>query len=197
MAPVARTAGQIPRRRPARRTRSKSCESKVRLFLFPYFRISSYFRMGNQTDVTGFVSTRTDAKQNEFVVVSTKESAYQLSTDMRLVVDLIELFFAAACGAFVFVRLLGLPLHGGYVLAGIVIGPSGMNVVGEIVQVRASIYFYFRISIYFRVGNWTEALCLTLTDHDAGAPRRFTAALRPWRGAGDAREGTQGGESGG
>ena len=87
----------------------------------------------------------TDAKQNEFVVVSTKESAYQLSTDMRLVVDLIELFFAAACGAFVFVRLLGLPLHGGYVLAGIVIGPSGMNVVGEIVQVRASIYFYFRI----------------------------------------------------
>lgn len=101
--------------------------------------------MGNQNDVTGFVLTLTDAKQNEFVVVSTKESAYQLSTDMRLVVDLIELFFAAACGAFVFVRLLGLPLHGGYVLAGIVIGPSGMNVVGEIVQVRASIYFYFRI----------------------------------------------------
>ena len=105
--------------------------------------------MGNQTDVTGFVLTRTDAKQNEFVVVSTKESAYQLSTDMRLVVDLIELFFAAACGAFVFVRLLGLPLHGGYVLAGIVIGPSGMNVVGEIVQVRASIYFYFRIVCIF------------------------------------------------
>jgi len=114
--------------------------------VFPYFRISSYFRMGNQTDVTGFVLTLTDAKQNEFVVVSTKESAYQLSTDMRLVVDLIELFFAAACGAFVFVRLLGLPLHGGYVLAGIVIGPSGMNVVGEIVQVRVlfiSIFYFY------------------------------------------------------
>ena len=78
--------------------------------------------------------------------MSTKESAYQLSTDMRLVVDLIELFFAAACGAFVFVRLLGLPLHGGYVLAGIVIGPSGMNVVGEIVQVRVlfiSIFYFY------------------------------------------------------
>jgi|TARA_B110000483_G_scaffold168800_2_gene199599 hypothetical protein len=164
--------------------------------VFPYFRISSYFRMGNQTDVTGFVLTLTDAKQNEFVVVSTKESAYQLSTDMRLVVDLIELFFAAACGAFVFVRLLGLPLHGGYVLAGIVIGPSGMNVVGEIVQVRV-LFISISISIYFRVGNWTEALCVTLTDHDAGALGCFTAALRPWRGAGDAREGTQGGESGG
>jgi hypothetical protein len=164
--------------------------------VFPYFRISSYFRMGNKTDVTGFVLTLTDAKQNEFVVVSTKESAYQLSTDMRLVVDLIELFFAAACGAFVFVRLLGLPLHGGYVLAGIVIGPSGMNVVGEIVQVRV-LFISISISIYFRVGNWTEALCVTLTDHDAGALGCFTAALRPWRGAGDAREGTQGGESGG
>ena len=65
--------------------------------------------------------------------------------DSIVVAGLIELFFAAACGAFVFVHLLGLPLHGGYVLAGIVIGPSGMNVVGEIVQVRASIYFYFRI----------------------------------------------------
>ena len=132
--------------------------SFIFISVFPYFRISSYFRMGNQTDVTGFVLTRTDAKQNEFVVVSTKESAYQLSTDMRLVVDLIELFFAAACGAFVFVRLLGLPLHGGYVLAGIVIGPSGMNVVGEIVQVRA-LFIYISISIYFRVGNLTEALC--------------------------------------
>ena len=142
MAPVARTAGQIPRRRPARRTRSKSCESKVRLFLFPYFYL---FFVWEIRLTSCFVLTLTDAKQNEFVVVSTKESAYQLSTDMRLVVDLIELFFAAACGAFVFVRLLGLPLHGGYVLAGIVIGPSGMNVVGEIVQVRASIYFYFRI----------------------------------------------------
>ena len=189
---MGRTAATIPRRRPARRTRSKYCESKVRLFFF--FRI--YFRMGNQTDVTGFVLTRTDAKQNEFVVVSTKESAYQLSTDMRLVVDLIELFFAAACGAFVFVHLLGLPTHGGYVLAGIVIGPSGMNVVGEIVQVSV-LFISISISIYFHVGNWTEALCLTRTDHDAGAPRRFTAALRPWRGAGDAREGTQGGESGG
>ena len=129
--------------------------------------------------------------------MSTKASAYQLSTDMRLVVDLIELFFAAACGAFVFVHLLGLPLHGGYVLAGIVIGPAGMNVVGEIVQV--GFYFYFYFYFYFRrVGNWTDdVFCLTLTDHDAGAPRRFTAALRPWRGAGDAREGTQGGESGG
>ena len=102
--------------------------------------------MGNQTDVV-FCSTLTDAKQNEFVVVSTKESAYQLSTDMRLVVDLIELFFAAACGAFVFVHLLGLPLHGGYVLAGIVIGPAGMNVVGEIVQV--GFYFYFYFYFYF------------------------------------------------
>ncbi|MDA9081126.1 hypothetical protein N9M16_06875 [Candidatus Dependentiae bacterium] len=39
---MARTAGQIPRRRPARRTRSKSCESKVRLFLFPYFIVFPY-----------------------------------------------------------------------------------------------------------------------------------------------------------
>ena len=122
--------------------------------VFPYFRISSYFRMGNQTDVTGFVLTRTDAKQNEFVVVSTKESAYQLSTDMRLVVDLIELFFAAACGAFVFVRLLGLPLHGGYVLAGIVIGPSGMNVVGEIVQVR----FYLFLFLFLFIFVWAIVL---------------------------------------
>jgi hypothetical protein len=152
--------------------------------------------MGNQTDVTGFVLTRTDAKQNEFVVVSTKESAYQLSTDMRLVVDLIELFFAAACGAFVFVHLLGLPTHGGYVLAGIVIGPSGMNVVGEIVQVR----FYLFLFLFLFISVWAIVLrpcVLTLTDHDAGALGRFTAALRPWRGAGDAREGTQGGESGG
>ena len=114
--------------------------------------------MGNSTDITGFVLTLTDAKQNEFVVVSTKESAYQLSTDMRLVVDLIELFFAAACGAFVFVHLLGLPTHGGYVLAGIVIGPSGMNVVGEIVQVSV-LFISISISIYFRVGNVIEALC--------------------------------------
>ena len=112
--------------------------------------------MGNQTDVTGFVLTLTDAKQNEFVVVSTKESAYQLSTDMRLVVDLIELFFAAACGAFVFVRLLGLPLHGGYVLAGIVIGPSGMNVVGS--KVCLFLFPYFRISVFHRIFVWAIRL---------------------------------------
>ena len=84
--------------------------------------------------------------------MSTKESAYQLSTDKRLVVDLIELFFAAACGAFVFVHLLGLPLHGGYVVAGIVIGPAGMNVVGEIVQVRV-LFIFISVLFVFSCGQ--------------------------------------------
>ena len=118
---------------------------------FIFISVFPYFRMGNQTDAV-FCSTLTDAKQNEFVVVSTKESAYQLSTDMRLVVDLIELFFAAACGAFVFVHLLGLPLHGGYVVAGLVIGPAGMNVVGEIVQVRV-LFIFISVLFVFSCGQ--------------------------------------------
>ena len=76
-----------------------------------------------------------DAKDNEFVVSSTKASAYELSTDMRLIVDLVEVYVAAAVGAFVFVHLLGHPPFGGVVLAGMCVGPSGLDVVGEIVQV--------------------------------------------------------------
>jgi len=76
-----------------------------------------------------------DAKHNEFVVSSTKASAYELSTDMRLIVDLIEVYVAAAIGAFVFVHWLGHPPFGGVVLAGMCVGPSGLDVVGEVVQV--------------------------------------------------------------
>ena len=76
-----------------------------------------------------------DAKDNEFVVSSTKASAHDLSTDMRLIVDLVEVYVAAAVGAFVFVHLLGHPPFGGVVLAGMCVGPSGLDVVGEIVQV--------------------------------------------------------------
>lgn len=60
----------------------------------------------------------------------------ELKEDFALISDLVQLIVAAALGGLLF-GLLRLPVILGYLVAGSVVGPGGMGLIDELVQVRA------------------------------------------------------------
>ena len=58
----------------------------------------------------------------------------ELQQDLRLISDLVIILVSAAVGSLAF-TLMGQPLITGYLIAGSLVGPGGMGLVVELVQV--------------------------------------------------------------
>lgn len=81
-----------------------------------------------------------DQKDNVFVMSNRKSKYPILQLDLRLISDLVVVIVSAAIGG-VIVSLLGQPVIVGYLLAGSLIGPGGLNFISEIVQVETTAHF--------------------------------------------------------
>ena len=75
-----------------------------------------------------------DRRDNEFVLANPGTGVPSLRTDARLIFDLVAVFVSGALGAFACARW-SLPPTLGYVFAGVLVGPSGLDAVREPVQV--------------------------------------------------------------
>ncbi|XP_054787317.1 K(+) efflux antiporter 5 isoform X1 [Prosopis cineraria] len=85
-------------------------------------------------------TTLIDRKDNVFVM-SNKKSKYPiLQLDLRLISDLVVVIVSAAIGGILF-SCLGQPVIVGYLLAGSLIGPGGLNFISEMVQVETVAQF--------------------------------------------------------
>ena len=81
------------------------------------------------------VARLVDAGANEFVISNPKSGATELQQDLRLIGDLVVSLVAAAVGTSACALLFGMPPSVGYLLAGSCVGPGGLNLVKEMVQV--------------------------------------------------------------
>ncbi|EEH52527.1 monovalent Cation:Proton antiporter-2 family [Micromonas pusilla CCMP1545] len=81
-----------------------------------------------------------DAKDNEFVISNPKSGTMELQQDLRLIRDLVVVLVAAAIGAVAF-TMMGQPLITGYLVAGAAVGPGGLGLVVELVQVETLAQF--------------------------------------------------------
>ena len=75
-----------------------------------------------------------DSSDNEFVISNPKSGTMELQQDLRLISDLVIILVSAAVGSLAF-TLMGQPLITGYLIAGSLVGPGGMGLVVELVQV--------------------------------------------------------------
>uniref|UniRef100_A0A7I4FRH1 Cation/H+ exchanger transmembrane domain-containing protein n=1 Tax=Physcomitrium patens TaxID=3218 RepID=A0A7I4FRH1_PHYPA len=75
-----------------------------------------------------------DKKDNVFVISNPRESSMVLQQDVRFISDLVIVIVSAAGGGILF-ACLGQPVITGYLLAGSAIGPGGLDLVSELVQI--------------------------------------------------------------
>ncbi|KMS98951.1 hypothetical protein BVRB_3g067520 isoform A [Beta vulgaris subsp. vulgaris] len=102
------------------------------------FQIQDVFSLDNEE--SDDMATLIDKKDNVFVM-SNKKSKYPiLQVDFRLISDLVLLIVSAAVGGIIF-SCLGQPVIVGYLLAGSMIGPGGVNCISEMVQVETVAQF--------------------------------------------------------
>lgn len=101
------------------------------------FQIQDVFSLENEdSDGTQLI----DQKDNVFVISNRKSKYPILQLDLRLISDLVVVIVSATIGGITF-SLLGQPVIGGYLLAGSLIGPGGLNFISEIVQVETTAQF--------------------------------------------------------
>ncbi|KAJ4952532.1 hypothetical protein NE237_029364 [Protea cynaroides] len=86
------------------------------------------------------MTTLIDKKDNVFVMSNKKSKYPVLQVDLRLISDLVVLIVSAAIGGITF-SCLGQPVIVGYLLAGSIIGPGGLNFISETVQVETFAQF--------------------------------------------------------
>ena len=85
-------------------------------------------------DVGEDVARLIDSQDNEYVLSSPKR-AMELQQDLRLIADFVTIVTAAAVGGLLF-AMAGQPMITGYLVAGACVGPGGMGVIKELVQVE-------------------------------------------------------------
>ena len=88
----------------------------------------------------------------------------ELQQDLRLIRDLVVVLVAAAIGAVAF-TMMGQPLITGYLVAGAAVGPGGLGLVVELVQVETLaqfgiIFLLFGASSEHHTGPHTTAFAL-------------------------------------
>ncbi|CAH9101889.1 unnamed protein product [Cuscuta epithymum] len=84
--------------------------------------------------------TLIDQKDNVFIMSNPKSKFPVLQLDLRLISDLVVVIVSATCGGIAF-ACAGQPVFTGYLLAGSIIGPGGLNFVSEMVQVETVAQF--------------------------------------------------------
>jgi Kef-type K+ transport system membrane component KefB len=84
--------------------------------------------------------TLIDRKDNVFIISNSKSKYPVLQLDLRLISDLVVVIVSATCGGIAF-ACAGQPVITGYLLAGSIIGPGGLNFISEMVQVETVAQF--------------------------------------------------------
>ncbi|XP_074319622.1 K(+) efflux antiporter 5 isoform X2 [Silene latifolia] len=119
------------------------------------FQIQDVFSL--ESEESDDTATLIDKKDNVFVM-SNKKSKYPiLQVDFRLISDLVLLIVSAAVGGIIF-SCLGQPVIVGYLLAGSMIGPGGLNCISELVQVETVaqfgvVFLLFALGLEFSVAK--------------------------------------------
>jgi monovalent cation:H+ antiporter-2, CPA2 family len=86
--------------------------------------------------------------------------------DFRLIVDLVSVFGVAACGGLL-AALLGQPVLLGYLIGGMIVGPTGLGLIKEVVQVETLAQFgvaflLFALGVEFSLGELKKVRAIAL-----------------------------------
>ncbi|KAJ6809127.1 K(+) efflux antiporter 4-like isoform X1 [Iris pallida] len=101
------------------------------------FQFQNFINNENQAED---IPTLIDRKDNVFIISNPKSKYPILQLDLRLISDLVVVIVSATCGGIAF-ACAGQPVITGYLLAGSLIGPGGLNFVSEMVQVETVAQF--------------------------------------------------------
>ncbi|XP_057951528.1 K(+) efflux antiporter 5 isoform X1 [Malania oleifera] len=102
------------------------------------FQLQDVFSLENEG--SDDMTTLIDKKDNVFVMSNKKSKYPVLQVDLRLISDLVVVIVSAAIGGIIF-SCLGQPVIVGYLLAGSIIGPGGLQFISEMVQVETVAQF--------------------------------------------------------
>jgi CPA2 family monovalent cation:H+ antiporter-2 len=86
--------------------------------------------------------------------------------DFRLIVDLVSVFGVAACGGLL-AALLGQPVLLGYLIGGIIVGPTGLGLIKEVIQVETLAQFgvaflLFALGVEFSLAELKKVRAIAL-----------------------------------
>ncbi len=89
-----------------------------------------------------------------------------MQEDFRLIVDLVSVFGVAACGGLL-AALLGQPVLLGYLIGGMIVGPTGLGLIKEVVQVETLAQFgvaflLFALGVEFSLGELKKVRAIAL-----------------------------------
>nr|XP_025886974.1 K(+) efflux antiporter 4 isoform X5 [Solanum lycopersicum] len=96
------------------------------------FQLHTVFNLDNDNGAED-TPTLIDRKDNVFIMSNPKSKFPVLQLDLRLISDLVVVIVSATCGGIAF-ACAGQPVITGYLLAGSIIGPGGLNIISEMVQ---------------------------------------------------------------
>ncbi|KAK3148505.1 hypothetical protein QOZ80_3BG0295870 [Eleusine coracana subsp. coracana] len=102
------------------------------------FQIGDMF--GGQDESSDDTETVIDKEDNVFVMSNRKTKYPTLQLDLRLIKDLVVIIVSATGGGIIF-SCMGQPVIVGYLLAGSLVGPGGLNLISEMVQVETFAQF--------------------------------------------------------
>ncbi|KAM3344428.1 K(+) efflux antiporter 4 isoform X1 [Capsicum galapagoense] len=103
------------------------------------FQLHRVFNLDNDNGAED-TPTLIDRKDNVFIMSNPKSKFPVLQLDLRLISDLVVVIVSATCGGIAF-ACAGQPVITGYLLAGSIIGPGGLNIISEMVQVETVAQF--------------------------------------------------------
>ncbi|WZY74738.1 hypothetical protein YC2023_021122 [Brassica napus] len=105
------------------------------------FQLHDVFNLDNDNRAED-TPTLIDRKDNVFIISNFKSKypVLQLDVACRLISDLVVVIVSATCGGIAF-ACAGQPVITGYLLAGSIIGPGGLNFISEMVQVETVAQF--------------------------------------------------------
>ncbi|KAH0936782.1 hypothetical protein HID58_004243 [Brassica napus] len=106
------------------------------------FQLHDVFNLDNDNRAED-TPTLIDRKDNVFIISNFKSKYPVLQLDLRqvsLISDLVVVIVSATCGGIAF-ACAGQPVITGYLLAGSIIGPGGLNFISEMVQVETVAQF--------------------------------------------------------
>ncbi|KAL1829386.1 hypothetical protein DCAR_0208722 [Daucus carota subsp. sativus] len=117
------------------RVKSKKNDTKEEMS----FKLNRVFNLDNDNGAEE-TPTLIDRKDNVFIISNFKSKYPVLQLDLRLISDLVVVIVSATCGGIAF-ACAGQPVMTGYLLAGSLVGPGGLSVVSEMVQVETVAQF--------------------------------------------------------
>ncbi|KAF3321293.1 K(+) efflux antiporter 5 [Carex littledalei] len=106
---------------------------------------------GSENDGSDDMTTLIDRKDNVFVMSNRKSKFPVLQVDLRLISDLVVVIVSATIGGILF-SCMGQPVIVGYLLAGSLMGPGGLNFISEMVQVVETVAQFGVVFLLFALG---------------------------------------------